>query len=62
MKKTKYEKPMVLKLGYDAELALGACGGGGQFAPTCANGKKAAGCSAGQTIGTCTAGMTPPAS
>ncbi len=62
MKKTKYEKPMVLKLGYDTELALGACVGGGQFATSCAGGKRAVGCSVGQSVGTCTNGGGPPAS
>ena len=62
MKKAKYEKPMVLKLGYDTELAFGACVGGGGVAPNCATGKRAGGCSAGTAVGTCTNGNTPPAS
>jgi hypothetical protein len=53
---------MVLKLGYDTELAFGACGGGGGVAPNCAGGKRAGGCSGGTAVGTCTNGGTPPAS
>ncbi|MEJ2363929.1 MAG: hypothetical protein P8075_10255 [Deltaproteobacteria bacterium] len=62
MKKTKYEKPMVLKLGYDTELVFGDCGGGGGVATDCANGKRAGGCNVGQNVGTCTNGNGPPAS
>jgi hypothetical protein len=62
MKKIKYEKPVVQRLGYDNELAVGACVGGSGFLTDCAVGSKAVNCAAGPQVSTCTKGTGPPAS
>jgi hypothetical protein len=62
-KKTKYEKPIVQKLGYDGELAVGACTNGGGFKTACSpSGNRALACTGGSDVGTCTAGTGPPPS
>ena len=58
--KTKYEKPKLLKLGYDDEVALGSCiAGGGNKASCSPNGNKADACGPGGNYTPCTAGPTP---
>ena len=59
-KKTKYEKPKLLRLGYDEELAVGACSAGTGVKPTCnPNGNKADACGVGGNYSPCAAGGTP---
>ncbi len=63
MKKTKYEKPIVQRLGYDSELAVGACVAGSGEKPACSpNGNRAGACTNGNNVGTCTNGTGPPPS
>jgi hypothetical protein len=62
MKKIKYEKPIVQRLGYDNELAVGACGAGGNHLTDCLAGARANNCTTGGSVGTCTKGTGPPAS
>ena len=59
-KKTKYEKPKLLRLGYDEEVAMGACGVGNGVKASCSpNGNKADACSVGGNYLPCTAGGSP---
>ena len=59
-KKTKYEKPKLLKLGYDDEVAVGACNNGSNVRPNCSpNGNKADACGPGSNYSPCAAGPTP---
>jgi hypothetical protein len=62
MKKVKYEKPIVQRLGYDSEVAVGTCVSGGGFKISCTTGNRAVGCNTGNSIGTCTNGTGPPPS
>lgn len=56
-KKTKYEKPKLLRLGYDEEVAVGACGVGNGVKANCSpNGNKANACSVGGSYTPCAAG------
>ena len=58
--KTKYEKPKLLKLGYDDEVAVGACDVGNGVKPSCSpNGNKADACSVGGNYMPCTGGSAP---
>ena len=58
--KTKYEKPKLLKLGYDDEVAVGTCSSGGGNKPSCSpNGLKADACAAGGNYTPCTTGPSP---
>lgn len=49
MKKVKYEKPIIRKLGYEGKMVEGACNKGPGFKASCAAGPNATTCSAGQT-------------
>ena len=49
MKKGKYEKPILKRLGYEGKVVVGACDKGPGFKPSCAAGPNATTCSAGQT-------------
>ena len=58
--KTKYEKPKLLKLGYDDEVAVGTCGNGNGVQANCSpNGNKADACGVGGNYMPCTAGPSP---
>jgi hypothetical protein len=58
--KTKYEKPKLLKLGYDDEVAVGACDVGNGVKTTCnPNGNKADACGPGGIYMPCTNGQAP---
>jgi hypothetical protein len=58
--KAKYEKPKLLKLGYDDEVAVGSCTVGNGVKPTCnPNGNKADACSVGGSFVLCAAGASP---
>ena len=60
MNKTKYEKPKLLKLGYDDQLAVGGCNTGNGNKPTCnPNGGKADACGPGGNYTPCASGPTP---
>lgn len=50
MKKMKYEKPIVRRLGYDSEVVAGICNNGGGFSPGCGKGNKAETCTQGMTV------------
>ena len=50
MKKIKYEKPIVRRLGYDSELVSGICNNGGGFTSGCGKGNKAEACTQGTTV------------
>ena len=50
MKKIKYEKPVVRRLGYGSELVSGVCNNGGGFSAVCGKGNKANTCTQGQTV------------
>jgi len=49
MKKVKYEKPILKRLGYEGKVVAGACDKGPGFKPSCAAGPNATTCSAGQS-------------
>jgi len=60
MNKTKYEKPKLLKLGYDDEVAVGACDFGNGVQGSCSpNGNKANACGPGGNYMPCTNGQAP---
>ena len=50
MKKIKYEKPIVRRLGYDREVVAGICSGGGGFSTLCGKGQKAETCAQGTLV------------
>jgi hypothetical protein len=50
MKKIKYEKPIVRRLGYDSEVVAGICNTGPGFASGCGKGNKAETCTQGTTV------------
>ena len=50
MKKIKYEKPVVRRLGYDSEVVAGTCLAGGGFSSGCGKGNKAESCTQGTTV------------
>jgi len=50
MRKIKYEKPIVRRLGYDSEVVAGTCLNGGGFRPGCGKGNKAETCTQGTTV------------
>lgn len=61
MKKIKYEKPVIRKLGYENAVMGFECSAGTALKPQCAGGLKAAACSGGgnfSSIG-CEAGSSP---
>jgi len=49
MKKIKYEKPILRRLGYEGKVVEGACNKGPGFKDSCTAGPNATTCSAGQT-------------
>ena len=50
MKKIKYEKPIVRRLGYDSEVVAGTCLSGPGFAAGCGKGNKAETCTQGTSV------------
>lgn len=50
MKKIRYEKPILRRLGYDSELVAGICNSGGGFKSGCGKGNKAETCAQGTTV------------
>lgn len=50
MKKIKYEKPVIRKLGYDNDLVGGICNAGPGFKAACGKGNKAETCTQGTTV------------
>ena len=50
MKKIKYEKPIVRRLGYDSKIVAGMCNVGPNFALGCGKGQRAETCTQGTTV------------